>query len=118
LNAEAPSEIPKGEWDLVAGTTEVLMKSAKIQSTGDPVLFHTLCQSLPQSLVYLGDTARSYLTNMISSHVTLPICKKVAGAAATSGQEGFHGHAHRFTPKFDLFIFVFVCFLFCFRPFD
>jgi len=49
---------------------------------------------------------------MISSHVTLPICKKVAGAAATSGQEGFHGHAHRFTPKFkfDLFIFVFVCF--------
>jgi len=63
LNAEAPSEIPKGEWDLVAGTTEVLMKSAKIQSTGDPVLFHTLCQSLPQSLVYLGDTARSYLFN-------------------------------------------------------
>jgi len=29
LNDEAPSDIPKGEWELILGNTEVLMKSAK-----------------------------------------------------------------------------------------
>jgi len=103
LNDEAPSDIPKGEWELILGNTEVLMKSAKEQCKGDPVLFFELCQTLPESLGYIDDRCRVFLKQFLETKVSLEMCKKVAGSEATSGQEGFHGHAHRFTPKFKYF---------------
>jgi len=60
LNDEAPSDIPKGEWELILGNTEVLMKSAKAQCKGDPVLFFELCQTLPESLGYIDDRSRVF----------------------------------------------------------